>query len=1064
VVFLYNVFLYMEANFGGRNMKKLAILITICNLTLYAYAKYSGGNGEPNNPYLIATPEDLNAVSEDSNDWSKHFLMTSDINMAGYTYNKAPIAPDITNNPSFYGTRFTGVFDGNNHTISLLVINGGNNDYIGLFGSLDKGAKVLNLRIEDANISGIENIGILCGEIRDSESILLNCHVSGFVKGGIYLGGLCGINNNSAAINCYAEVSVRGVNYLGVMCGLNNGGTIINSFSKGSVSGNRYLGGLCGRNDSGDIGNCSSECPVSGALYLGGLCGENSGILNNCCATGPINADSYIGGLCGRNYHNIVNCYATGPVNGNTNIGGLCGSSSGTVSDSFWDTETSGIATSHGGIGKTTIEMQTKSTFTDAGWDFTGETVNGTSSVWTIEPNSYPVITLFDMNSTPYEFDGDGTQVSPYLIYDANDLGEIWQKPTCYYELVNDINLAGIQWSIAVVQYFRGSFEGNNKIISNLTISGNNKLGLFGNSLGNGSIINLGLKNIHISGNNGLGGLCGGNASKEIYNCYSTGSVEGSGSLGGLCGSNSGNISNCHSACSVSGTNNLGGLCGGNSGTISNCYATGAINGGNTLGGLCGNSNRGNIDGCYATGSVNGSGELGGLCGNNYRGPINNCYATGSVNGSGELGGLCGNNGGGDIINCHAEGDVAGLDHLGGLCGYNTGTITECSARGSVSGRNQVGGLCGDNERGDIEYCFATGSVNGNRNIGGLCGDNARGLVSNCYAMGSVSGADYAGGLCGNSRSADIINCYSNGYVTGDDDEIGGLCGNSNGTVSDCFWDIETSGKSTSDGGTGKTTVEMQTELTFTDAGWDFNTPIWEICPDTNVYPHLWWEYYCNAAPIAVAGPNQVVYICDENDFAYVTLDGSGSYDDDNDILDYYWSWYIDSNLYEANGVSPTIQLPAGEYEIELVVYDGIDESEPNYCTVTVVEPLRAKLFCTPRLLNTRSRRGTITAIVYMPQGITPDDIDANEPLVFICDSNEVESTRQFVFKWKKYGRPCTWVMASFDKDDCIDIMSAGLNRIKVVGKLNSGRCYYGNSFIYVFEPKPFQRLWKFPK
>ena len=96
--------------------------------------------------------------------------------------------------------------------------------------------------------------------------------------------------------------------------------------------------------------------------------------------------------------------------------------------------------------------------------------------------------------------------------------------------------------------------------------------------------------------------------------------------------------------------------------------------------------------------------------------------------------------------------------------------------------------------------------------------------------------------------------------------------------------------------------------------------------------------------------------------------------------------------------------------------------------------------------------------------GITPKDIDENEPLVFICDSNAVEQKRQFVFKWQQHGRGRTWVLASFDKGDCIDILSPGSNRIKVAGRLNSGRCYYADCCIYVYKPRPFRRWWKPPK
>jgi len=61
------------------------------------------------------------------------------------------------------------------------------------------------------------------------------------------------------------------------------------------------------------------------------------------------------------------------------------------VSNCFWDIDTSGQTQSAGGMGKTTAEMQTESTFTDAGWDFMGETANGTEDIWWIlEEQDYP--------------------------------------------------------------------------------------------------------------------------------------------------------------------------------------------------------------------------------------------------------------------------------------------------------------------------------------------------------------------------------------------------------------------------------------------------------------------------------------------------------------------------------------------------------------------------------------------------------------------------------------------------------------------------------------------------
>ncbi len=66
----------------------------------------------------------------------------------------------------------------------------------------------------------------------------------------------------------------------------------------------------------------------------------------------------------------MTNCYSAGSVVGNDDVGGLIGEGPHpTVTNSFWDTETSGQATSAGGMGKNSTEMQDKFTFSSAGWD-----------------------------------------------------------------------------------------------------------------------------------------------------------------------------------------------------------------------------------------------------------------------------------------------------------------------------------------------------------------------------------------------------------------------------------------------------------------------------------------------------------------------------------------------------------------------------------------------------------------------------------------------------------------------------------------------------------------------
>jgi hypothetical protein len=209
----------------------------------------------------------------------------------------------------------------------------------------------------------------------------------------------------------------------------------------------------------------------------------------------------------------------------------------------------------------------------------------------------------------------------------------------------------------------------------------------------------------------------------------------------------------------------------------------------------------------------------------------------------------------GKITGCYAvDGSVAGFFFVGGLVGYNGyGTISNCYSTGNLLGtRWCVGGLVGYSV-GSISNCYSIGNVSGDERVGGLVGGN-EGTITNCYAMGGVSGASRVGGLVGKNGwcglfcyPGTISNCYSTGSVTGTD-LVGGLVGfNDAGTVAASFWDTETSGQATSDGGTGKTTAEMQDHNTFTDAGWDFVgetyngiEDIWFI-PQQD-YPHLWWE------------------------------------------------------------------------------------------------------------------------------------------------------------------------------------------------------------------------------
>ena len=159
---------------------------------------------------------------------------------------------------------------------------------------------------------------------------------------------------------------------------------------------------------------------------------------------------------------------------------------------------------------------------------------------------------------------------------------------------------------------------------------------------------------------------------------------------------------------------------------------------------------------------------------------------------------------------------VTGGNNTGALVGINSGSITASYAGGSVQGRNYTGGLVGTSS-GSIIASYYRGAVGGTTRVGGLAGYTSIGTIVASYATGAVSGNHSLGGLVGEMISPTTITAsYSTGLVTGSTNtNIGGLVGFTLGTVTDSYWDTETSGQATSGGGTGKTTSELQTPTAY---------------------------------------------------------------------------------------------------------------------------------------------------------------------------------------------------------------------------------------------------------
>ena len=285
------------------------------------------------------------------------------------------------------------------------------------------------------SVTGLGEASYVGGLVGNNSGIMKNSYATGNVSGKVRVGGLVGSDPISAGnnpiesiINCYATGTVTGEEYVGGLIGRTESNTITSCYATGSVSGKACVGGMAGWN-SGNIISCFATGSAEGIDSIGGLTGYNLGSIRDCYAKGSvIGTGHYIGGLVGWNdWGSIATCYSIGSVQDNATVGGLVGYNySGTVSTCFWDTQTSGQPASDGGTGLSTAQMKMLSIFTAAGWDFVGETANGTEDIWTMPINGYPVLSWQKLATIVSPNGGESYAVSSTqnLIWNVNQIGD----------------------------------------------------------------------------------------------------------------------------------------------------------------------------------------------------------------------------------------------------------------------------------------------------------------------------------------------------------------------------------------------------------------------------------------------------------------------------------------------------------------------------------------------------------------------------------------------------------------------------------------------------------------
>ena len=191
--------------------------------------------------------------------------------------------------------------------------------------------------------------------------------------------------------------------------------------------------------------------------------------------------------------------------------------------------------------------------------------------------------------------------------------------------------------------------------------------------------------------------------------------------------------------------------------------------------------------------------------------------------------------------------NIKGRVYVGGIVSSSRDSdITNSYVSGSVEGERQVGSLAGTITNGTITNSYATSAVEGISNVGGLVGWNAdESQITNSYATGVVTGTgSNVGGLVGqNADESQITNSYATGVVTGTGSNVGGLVGlNNSSNITYSYWDKETSQQTSSDGGIGKTTAELQSPTTSgstsTEIYYGWSATDWHF-GTSNQYPAL---------------------------------------------------------------------------------------------------------------------------------------------------------------------------------------------------------------------------------
>ncbi len=742
-------------------------------------AETPNGNGSAFNPYQIANLNHLYWFSIHPESWDKHFIQTADIDAADtQNWNDEGTSEDIKEgclSIGNYSSPFTGQYNGQNFIISNLSINRSTQNYVGLFGYITN-AVLSNIRLQQVNMTGHICVGALSGCTTDDVQII-NCNVSGSVRGMRYTGGLIGTAYGTNITSSYSLVDVFSELDFGGLIGYSESSyTIINSFY------------------NFDMVIINNRAMIS------------QGALTNDLFNDWIN----------NNYSLDINDYYTLDNSGRYLINDT---------DGFKHLLYFGHSNRHF-ILNSDLNLSTLNNLYL--YEFKG-----------IFDGDNHTISHFDINDTLACYVGlfgnlKESEIKNLVLTDCNISAKRYVGGISAYAKNSSIMNCHVNLSINGMRDVGGIIGfADSSQVENCSVSGSvTSLEYYGGGIigrvEESSTISQCNNSASVSGRLYIGGIVGFAELVSISYCTNTANntaLDFNSSIGGIAGSASGEISHCQNSGNLNGGSRLGGICGWSSANISFCTNTGILNSLKLnvpyIGGITGQNgwmkhtsfctNEGNI---FYHSPVN----AGGITGLNEGGYIRYCKNEGVLKGSStiqtKIGGIAGQNSYYAIIKRS----------------YNTGTINDSvSVSGSMNEHRRLGGLCGENKLYSIiEDCYNTGNLSslnnwGMSHFGAIAGGNSsHSFITNTFNTGIVtSNLDSTSFVYWNDESA-VKNSFWNSEIS----HIIPYKYNTSGNIVNVH---------------GLTTTQMKDIANYVAAGWDFQNVWQIDPEINEGYPYLIW-------------------------------------------------------------------------------------------------------------------------------------------------------------------------------------------------------------------------------